>query len=136
MNKEYKKIDPGVVKNITKDDKKVAAKLDLDDRIYVTSDRQCFITIKDHKLNYINNPTCRLLNPTKSEIGKISKQKLEKIISITRKRSNLNQWKNATYAITWFKNINNKARFSFIQFDIWVNSSRRLMPIINCRGFS
>ena len=55
-----------------------ATKLELDDRIDVTAQKQAFITLKDHKPNFRNNPTCRLINPTKPEIGKISKQILEK----------------------------------------------------------
>ena len=41
--------------------------LDLDDRMFITTERQAFITLKDHKENFINNPKCRLLNPSKSE---------------------------------------------------------------------
>ena len=36
-------------------------------------------TPKDHKPNFGSNPKCRLINPTKTEIGKISKQILERI---------------------------------------------------------
>lgn len=32
-----------------------------------------FITLKDHKPNFITNPKCRLINPSKSELGKVSK---------------------------------------------------------------
>ena len=38
---------------------------------------QACITIKDHKENYQNDTKCRLINP---ELGKISKQKLVKIV--------------------------------------------------------
>ena len=106
------------MKDITKDDKVIANELDLADRIYSVSERQCFITLKDHKPNFQNSPTCRLLNPTKSEIGKVGKQILEKIVSTVRGKTNFNQWKNTQSVIEWFKNINNKNRFSFIQFDI------------------
>ena len=37
-----------------------------------------FVTIKDHKENNRNNPKCRLLNPTKPELGMISKNITEK----------------------------------------------------------
>ena len=29
----------------------------------------CIITLKDHKANFLNYPTKRLINPTKNEIG-------------------------------------------------------------------
>lgn len=38
------------------------------------------ITLKDHKPNFKNNPTCRLINPAKSEMGRISKQYCKHII--------------------------------------------------------
>ena len=38
----------------------------------ITAKRQCFVTIKDHKDNFRVNPKQRLLNPTKSELGKRS----------------------------------------------------------------
>ena len=118
INKEYKKAEVKDIKDITKADKTIAAKLDLEDRIYCTSERQCFISLKDHKPNFQNSPSCRLINPTKSEIGKISKQILEKIVSTVREKTKFNQWKNTQSVINWFKNIVNKKRFSFIQFDI------------------
>ena len=59
-----------------------------------------FITLKDHKPNFRNNPTCRLINPTKPEIGKISKQILEKINTDVKTATKLNQWKNTDEVIT------------------------------------
>lgn len=57
----------------------IARKLHLDDRVNTTAKREAFLTLKDHKPNFANNPTCRLINPAKSEIGKISKQILDRI---------------------------------------------------------
>ena len=74
INKEYRKTDENAVKDITKKDKEIARNLGLDNRIYKTAKRQAFITLKDHKPNFQNVEKCRLLNPTKSEVGKISKK--------------------------------------------------------------
>ena len=41
----------------------MAEKLELDDGIYSLNVKDCFITVKDHKENFENNTTCRLLNP-------------------------------------------------------------------------
>ena len=38
-----------------------------------------FVTLKDHKENFQSNPKCRLINPAKSEISKVSKFFIEKI---------------------------------------------------------
>ena len=48
-------------KNIAKD-KTIA------NRILVNGHNECFISLKDHKLNFINNPETRLVNPAKNEI--------------------------------------------------------------------
>ena len=37
------------------------------------SESNCFITLKDHKENFQNNPSVQLINPDKNEIGKLSK---------------------------------------------------------------
>ena len=57
INKDYRKADEQTVKDITKVDKEIAAKLELEDRIYKTSRRQAFITMKDHKPNFQNTPS-------------------------------------------------------------------------------
>ena len=77
ITKDYKKATNDDFKKVTKEDKAIAAKLEIDDRVYTTSKREAFMTTS-HKPNYINNPTFRLLNPTKQELGKVSKQKMAK----------------------------------------------------------
>ena len=66
----------------------------------------------------INKPSCRLINPTKNELGKISKRILKQINQETLKKTEVNQWKNTSKVINWFNNIENKKYCSFIQFDI------------------
>lgn len=83
-----------------------------------TADKDAFITLKDHKPNFANKPTCRLINPTKSEIGKVSKQILDRINNSIANKYDLNQWKNTSAVINWFRSIDNKHNSSFICFDI------------------
>ena len=66
---------------------------------------EAFITFKDHKLNFLKNVACRLLNPCKSEIGKISKVYLENMNNSIRSFNNLNHWRNSKTVIDWFKMI-------------------------------
>ena len=77
--KTYKKIPAKVVHNIQNEAKGIAEKLNLADRINTTAQREAFITLKDHKPNFQNNPSCHLINPSKSEIGKISKNILDRV---------------------------------------------------------
>ena len=118
ITKTYKKVRPGVAEYIEQEAKSVATKLRLDDRINTTAKREAFITLKDHKPNFSNNPTCRLINPAKSEIGKISKHILDRINTNVKNILNLNQWKNTKAVLSWFTNIKQKDAHSFIAFDV------------------
>ena len=80
--------------------------------------RDPFITLKDHKPDFNNKPTCRLINPSKSEIGIISKQVLDGINNKIIKTTKVNQWKGTTNAIKWFKAIPDKSKHAFITFDV------------------
>jgi hypothetical protein len=62
--------------------------------------REAFISLKDHKENFENIPKCRLINPTKSESGKLSKVILGKINSNLRQKLNSNQWRNTQQVIS------------------------------------
>ena len=118
ITKAYKKATSNTTTKIISEEKKIAEKLGLDDRIDSLATKDSFITLKDHKPNFHNNPTCRLINPSKSEIGIISKKILQRINSQILKYTNLNQWKNTDPVITWFKNMPNKSTRSFITFDV------------------
>ena len=118
ITRDYKKTEKKVIDDITKDDKKIAAKLEIDDRLHCTRKRDSFITVKDHKQQFLNNPKFRLINPTKSELGMVSKKMLDKIIETVKSKSHLLQWKNSDSVIQWFSSLQNKRRLHFIQFDV------------------
>ena len=118
ITKSYKKATGATAQKIKREDKKITVKLDIDDRVDITANKEAFITLKDHKPNFANKQTCRLINPTKSEIGKISKQILDKINTRVITATKTNQWKNTASVIKWFNNIDNKEKHSFICFDI------------------
>ena len=67
--KEYKKWDDRAADKVNNEDEKIAENPELDDRIYSFSKRDAFITVKDHKDNYMNNTKCRLINHAKSCIA-------------------------------------------------------------------
>ena len=115
---EYKKEDLANVDKVQIEHQKVVKNLGLEERIFKTTERTAFLTVKDHKEHFANDPKARLLNPTKPEIGKISKQILENVINVIREKSKLNSWKNTDAVLTWFRNLQNKKRKTFIIFDI------------------
>ena len=118
ITNDYKKTTAAKVKTIAKEDKKVAEKFNVDDRTYQTTEREAFATLKDHKDNFRTNPKCRLLNPTKPEIGKISKKILERINAKIKKMTGHNQWKNTQEVLKWFANLKQKHKLKFVQFDV------------------
>ena len=80
ITKLYKVAEEDTYDKINKKDARViASRLDIADRIDAMAKRESFITLKDHKDNFENNLPCRLINPAKSEMGRISKQILDDI---------------------------------------------------------
>ena len=118
VTKTYKKTNPKVPDVITLKDKKIAEKLELDNRVEVSASRNSFITLDDHKPDFINNPTCRLINPSKSEIGIISKNILDHINKEIIQATKVNLWKNTNNTIESFKAIPEKDKHTFITFDV------------------
>ena len=87
-------------------------------RMFINGRNNCFITLKDHKANFLKNPKTRLLNPTKNELGRISKGILDKINLNLPNATKVNQWKKTNDVISWFKSIKNKQNCKSILFDI------------------
>ena len=52
---------------------------DILNRMLKNGKNECFITLKDHKPNFKNNPKVRLINRVKNEIDRIRKNILDKI---------------------------------------------------------
>lgn len=103
---------------INKEAKRITDHLKISDRVGKLQRSNAYILLKDHKSNFDNKPTARLINPTKTEIGKISKRILEKINERTKKFYGLNQWINTKEALQWFEAITGKENAVFVQFDI------------------
>ena len=114
----YKKTNPEIKKVIDNSGKEIIKNNKIADRIDVNSVNNCFITLKDHKDNFLNKPTTRLINPAKNELGRISKVILEKINQQVRSSLGLNQWKSTSHVIEWFNNIKEKKRHKFMMFDV------------------
>ncbi len=118
VTKDYKKSDKEKVININNNIQRIAKSLSLEKRIECLQEKEAYITIKDHKENFPNKISCRLINPTKSDIGKLSKQILDRINKEIVKIKKINQWKNTNSVISWFNNIKEKQNTAFIAFDI------------------
>ena len=67
--KTYKKSSHSVANKLDTQSASIAKQLKLEDRIEKLAKNEAFITLKDHKPAFNDHPTCRLINPSKSEIG-------------------------------------------------------------------
>ena len=82
ITKTYKKSDRWNVNNVNSHAKRITENYPyqyMKYRIEKLQETEAFITIKDHKEDYPNKISCRLINPSKSSIGKICKVILDKI---------------------------------------------------------
>ena len=59
-----------------------------------------------------------MINPAKSDLGRVSKQILEKINGEIKTKQKAHQWKNSRDVIEWFNRLENKDLCTFTQFDI------------------
>ena len=118
ITKSYKKSPTRLEKSINLEAKEIAAGVKLDDRIEYMAKAPAYITLKDHKDNFRSAHPCRLINPCKSKIGKISKSILVNLNRNLLKLLQVNQWRNLESVIKWFYSIENKSQCKFIQLDI------------------
>ena len=114
----YKNVGKETENNIAQEAKAISQKFCLEDRINNMVKIEAFIILNGHKDNFPNNPTCRLINPTRSEFGKVSKQLLTKINDTVVRQTNINLWRNTVVVINWSRGNRAKDKCSFISFDI------------------
>lgn len=118
VTKTYQKSPVDLPKKINTEAKILASHYKLDEKLDQINEQQCFVTIKDHKEDFRGNPKFRLINPAKSEMGRLSKIILDKTNEQLRGAIRCNQWKNKDSVIDWFKEIPNKSNCNFVVFDI------------------
>ena len=114
----YIRATEGIEDIINKEGMKYAKRANIFDRIEINGTINCFTTLKDHKENFVNHPTTRLINPAKNEIERISKSILDKINICLFEKLKLNEWKSTTDVINWFKKIEEKHLHMFTLFGI------------------
>ena len=118
VTKTYKKSSPKVVDELNSQSARVAEKLGLDNHIEKLAEKEGFVTLKDHEPEFRTHLTCCLINPSKSDIGIISKRILDKINTTVIQKKQINQWKNTSSILEWFRNLDHKENLSFICFDV------------------
>ena len=108
VTKSKKKSTGRLEKSINIEVKDMANKIQLSDRIECLARTTPFITLKDHKNIFQSSLPYQLINPPKSELGKICKWILENINQHLVKLLYVNQWKSSTSVFEDLKNIKDK----------------------------
>ena len=73
ITSKYKKASNNIKKQINIDGKQILRNREVLSRLEINGENNRFITLKDHKENFNNNPSVRLINSAKKELGHISK---------------------------------------------------------------
>ena len=118
ITKTYMMGSENLADDINAELKDLSGRLSIEDRVETMAKKNAFITLRDHKENFDSNPKCRLLNPAKSELGKVGKVILDTINDNIRSKIYVNQWKSSQSVVAWFKAIENKPNHTFLSFDI------------------
>ena len=118
VTKHYRHAPDHIYDDVNAEAKQIAEDLNIANRSETMARKDAYITLKDHKENFQQSTPCRLINPAKSDIGRVSKSIMERIVQTVRSELNINSWKNTTAVIEWFRRLENKSTCSFICFDI------------------
>ena len=118
VTSKYKKGTGKLKERIDKGGLKFAKQAGVSSRMEVSAKNNAFVTLKDHKENFENNPTTRLINPAKNEVGRLSKAVLDRINGDVKQKTGVNQWKSTKDVIDWFNAIEDKNQYTFTMFDI------------------
>ena len=118
VTQKYKVDDNNTEQLINKDILETTPKLKISGRVSKIAQKQCYILLKDTKEDFLNKKQARVINPAKSELGRVSKVFLQNIVEELKTKLGVNLWSCTTEAIKWFEGINSKKDCTFIQFDI------------------
>ena len=118
ITKKYKKTTEESVNAVNSEAKVIVKPWKVEDRLKQYSTNEAFITLKDHKDDFVSNPKCRLINPAKSVVDLVNKKMWDNINNAIRKKSCLIGWQETQSVISWFNDISNKKKCKFIKFDI------------------
>ena len=115
IHKKYKKATVDEVKKVNSDHAQTVKDRDIEDRVFKTAPRDCFITLKDHKEDFTENPKVRMINPTKAEVGKIAMKIIDNVVKeIRAKNENCVQAISTKDVLEWFQSVDDKKSQKFI----------------------
>ena len=102
LTEKYRKADSSLLNTINNETLSIVKEIKLNGKVMKINNIPAFIILKDQKADFPNKVGCRLLNPMKSDLGKIAKKILDKMNSCIKTKTKLNQWKNNYEVVNWF----------------------------------
>ena len=118
ITKDYRRAPMDSVNRINMEAANIARNLEIDDRVEALELKSSFLTVKDHKADWPARVSCRLINPTKSNIGNISKSILDRVNNSLRSKLEINQWKSTNDVLKWFNGLEDKKSLRFVKYDV------------------
>ena len=68
VTKTYEKTPPKLEASIDLEERSISTKLKISNTVERIARTPAFVTLKDHKDNFCSNPTCRLINASKTNL--------------------------------------------------------------------
>ena len=131
---DYRKVDPEVLARVNEQASVIVEQLELSERMETHTEQEAFLILKDHKEDFDNtdiiHKPARLINPAKSDLGKVSRQILQRVNKDIRSKTGYNQWISTGEVLKWFRNSENKSTRRWLKFDIksfYPNITRKLL---------
>ena len=118
ITKDYKKAGKDEIAKIDKIALEEAMKVNVADRLEKFEYKEATVLLKDHKDTFQVKHDARLINPAKSQLGKIAKRILEKTIKVVLEKTKLNAWQSTPEVLDWFNKIDRKKKANFLVCDV------------------
>ena len=116
ITQNSRKAEDNISYAIATECRSLSRKPNIENHLPSTTLNPAFITIKDHKENFYNNTKCPLINLTKPEIGKVTKNIVDKMNVSIRCNADEDQWRSTKEV--WLNKLENKKQLSCHTFDI------------------
>ena len=124
ITNDYEGVSPEVVRKVDQQSAKFAETFKttkdktLADRMDRSTQKSCFVSFKDHKTGFSGRVQTRLINPSKNNLGQISKNILDVINTTLLIETKLPLWRSSNEVVNWFNKLNDKQNYTFLKLDI------------------
>ena len=124
ISKEYRLANDTELNEVNHKAAQIARKENLERKMEIFTPGEAYVTVKDTKTGFPGTCSCRLINPAKTDIGKLSQKILKEKVTELRDKLQINHWKSTHEVLEWFitlkqrKQVTKNQPIKFIKFDI------------------